>query len=125
MLLRSSNANRPLFLATALALAVPSLSTYAADPDGCWDAYHEDGGSCLEFSAENRGSRAYLSFENRCSERITLTWCVADQCGEYALRSGQSSSKYVYGDGSKSKAWAVGSKKPSKDRVCQERLGRF
>lgn len=107
----------------ALALLTISISLGAseADSDGCWSGKASDGGSCVELKSEYDGSRQKIAISNRCRDRLVVAWCGQDECGTEALRGGQRISRYVYSSGNRAKVYAVGSKKPSNDDVCQQR----
>ena len=113
------------FAASTLLALLSAGHSQAADLDGCWSGYHEDGGSCVELASENLGSRIHLSLKNRCDQRLYLTWCAGDKCGSESLRPNQTMNKYVYGEGNQSKVYAVGSNNPTKDSTCRDRIGRW
>jgi hypothetical protein len=118
---------RPTWIINLLATLTISTTALAGEPDndGCWDGYHEDGGSCVEMVTDDSGNRLELTFTNRCDDRLYLTWCVSEKCGTDGLRGGQSKRKKVYSDTSYAKVWAVGSERRSKDSVCKDKMGRW
>lgn len=114
-------------LAMLLIAGLFSSAAFAVDTDGdgCWDGYHPDGGSCIEFDHTQSGSRMQLSFSNRCDGRLFMTWCVEAKCATGALRAGQSMTKYVYTEGNNAKVFSIGSNNSSKDSICRDRNGRW